>query len=474
MHLRKTIYRFSDGSNEPCVYLTPIHGFDKKPLVSLEQAVEPLISIVPDILQKVGKAKERASRYSSQLPIDESAAIILYTMEWRPYTDSLYFKLNSRLRDENRACLIPWFSYLKLIFTGLARLPKVNSTVYRGIFLVNQDKYQLENTIIWWGFSSCSANRNISEQKNFFGQTSHRVLFVIECLNGVDISQHSCYRKEKEVLLLPGTNFQVKKIDRQTNNNICTVYLQEIESPHVYLEKISVTPIQETTTTTTTLSKSKSIDQKFYDDIKRIREHEHACLSRKNFTDNDMKMITEEIISMKRVRILFLRGKEMTLTGIEILAKSIEKNYTLEELYLTDIVLSNDAMEIFIKIISHSNLKRLCLNNNEISNQSAIVLANMLKSNRILTHLWLPKNRLSDQGINELFQALIHNQTLQILSLEWNLLQLDQTIQSLIDLLKRNQTLTEITTDQRDLSRADCKHLKIHAKNKSNFKLLFH
>src|SRR5277367_718039 len=99
---KQTNHRFSDGDREPCIMLTPIEGFNKKPLVTLEQAIQPLILIIPDIQTKVTKAKNRARNNINDLSIDESAAIILYTMEWHPYTNSLYYILNTTLRTEDR------------------------------------------------------------------------------------------------------------------------------------------------------------------------------------------------------------------------------------------------------------------------------------------------------------------------------------------------------------------------------------
>ncbi|CAF4386310.1 unnamed protein product, partial [Rotaria magnacalcarata] len=39
--------RFSDIAGEPCRMLMPIQGYEKKPLVSLEEAVEPIVEYVP-------------------------------------------------------------------------------------------------------------------------------------------------------------------------------------------------------------------------------------------------------------------------------------------------------------------------------------------------------------------------------------------------------------------------------------------
>jgi len=81
-----TVHRFSDMAGEPLIMLAPIEGFNKKPLVTLEEASVPLIDIVPRLATYVHVAKERAINPANDLSVEESASIALYTMEWEPYT----------------------------------------------------------------------------------------------------------------------------------------------------------------------------------------------------------------------------------------------------------------------------------------------------------------------------------------------------------------------------------------------------
>jgi hypothetical protein len=112
----------------------PIEGYENKPLVSIEEAIAPLDKIVHDIQRKAWIAKRKCRKPPADgLSIDESASIILYTMEWAPEDRCLYAALNTILRAEDRQKLKPWFLYLKLFLTGLSRLPSTNRTVYRGV-----------------------------------------------------------------------------------------------------------------------------------------------------------------------------------------------------------------------------------------------------------------------------------------------------------------------------------------------------
>ncbi|CAF4328921.1 unnamed protein product, partial [Rotaria sp. Silwood2] len=93
-NIQDTSHRFSDGAGESCIMLAPIDGLNNKPLVTLEEATEPLYNIVPRIDNYVYIAKQCAKNPVDDLSVDESASIALYTMEWEPYTESLYYILN--------------------------------------------------------------------------------------------------------------------------------------------------------------------------------------------------------------------------------------------------------------------------------------------------------------------------------------------------------------------------------------------
>ncbi|CAF4185605.1 unnamed protein product, partial [Rotaria sordida] len=74
--------RFSDMTSEPRRMLLPIQGFEKMSLVSLEEAINPLRSIIPDVEQMAWIAKQNCNHPKDGLTIDESASIMLYTLEW--------------------------------------------------------------------------------------------------------------------------------------------------------------------------------------------------------------------------------------------------------------------------------------------------------------------------------------------------------------------------------------------------------
>jgi hypothetical protein len=106
--MKQHILRISDIANEPLEMLLPISGYEEMPIVSLDTAVEPLVSFLPAIQSYVYVAKERCINPPSDgLTMDESASIMLYTMGWKPLDQCLYIALNATLRSKDRDTIEP-------------------------------------------------------------------------------------------------------------------------------------------------------------------------------------------------------------------------------------------------------------------------------------------------------------------------------------------------------------------------------
>ncbi|CAF5203788.1 unnamed protein product, partial [Rotaria magnacalcarata] len=56
--------RFLDILGESGRMLLPIEGYEKKPLVTLEEAVEPIVEYVPDVKRRVYFAKKKCAELS--------------------------------------------------------------------------------------------------------------------------------------------------------------------------------------------------------------------------------------------------------------------------------------------------------------------------------------------------------------------------------------------------------------------------
>ncbi|CAF3685628.1 unnamed protein product [Rotaria socialis] len=76
--------------------LAPIEGYEDMPIVSLEEAVKPLVAIVPKVGHNAFIVKQNCKNPADILTTDESASIILYTYESSaPAGASVGFSANS-------------------------------------------------------------------------------------------------------------------------------------------------------------------------------------------------------------------------------------------------------------------------------------------------------------------------------------------------------------------------------------------
>jgi hypothetical protein len=192
--------------------LDPIVGYAAEPLLPLSKACAPLNSILHNLSLYVQAAlDETPEQPSDGLTIDESAAIRLYTIEWNAPHRSLYSMLNHTLKYDDREHLRPYFKYLKLFITALAKLPCVPPlTVWRGVTKDLSAEFPPETRVTWWAFSSCTTALTVLENNMYLGNAGSRTLFSVEAINGRTIRAHSHFVTEDEILLLPGTHMIVQ------------------------------------------------------------------------------------------------------------------------------------------------------------------------------------------------------------------------------------------------------------------------
>ena len=227
---QRILMRSSDVDKESLESLMPVGGYEEMPIVSLERAVEPLVTFLPTIQNYANIAKERCKNPPFDgLTIDESASIILYSMSWKPLDKCLYVALNAVLQLKERNQLEPWFLYLKLFLTALSRLPSRRRYVYRGVTLDLPDDYPIGKTVVWWEFTSCNVSLDDLQSELFSDTTGTRIIFYIDCESGKDIQKHSYYLSGDEILLLPGTQFKVTGCLDQ-DNGLYTIQLKETQS----------------------------------------------------------------------------------------------------------------------------------------------------------------------------------------------------------------------------------------------------
>jgi hypothetical protein len=338
-------FRFLDVAEEQQTMLPPIRNYENTPLVSLNEAVVPLRPIISDIQSMIQRVNANGEKSEDGLTRDESNSIKLYSLEWQPIENSLFYILNKTLRSENRQQLKPWFLFLRLILTALSHLTSTSLTIYRGVNTNLASKYPKGATVVWWGFSSCMKKSNLLEKRLFLNKTTgKRTFFVINCYSGKDIHQHSMYEGKGEVLLPPGCQFDVVN-SNDKGNGLHIVELREIQPAYDFLNLFSISTDVSTNTpmrnmhfqsiSTVSLSK-KSLPAA----LPNYRLEEHLAyffkqrskvdLKSMELTDSDMDIVVSEIIINRQCSELNLSNNKITSNGIIIIAHVLRKNKVKE------------------------------------------------------------------------------------------------------------------------------------------------
>jgi hypothetical protein len=209
------------------VHFNAVEGVLNNPIVTLEEATQPLKSLIGPLEKYVWCSKMDTQVDHAPLTHDEAAAINLYTREWE---GGLYQNLNKMLRDRNREKLKPYFLYLRLLMSGLSKLPPLKTIVFRGVRLNVTNLYHNRKEVVWWGVSSCTTNVSVLEQPMFLGQEGDRTIFSIQTYSGVAIQKYSAIKSENEVLLSPCTFMAVKNI-ANLGNGLCMIQVEELQPP---------------------------------------------------------------------------------------------------------------------------------------------------------------------------------------------------------------------------------------------------
>ncbi|UJR32841.1 hypothetical protein I4U23_020303 [Adineta vaga] len=448
-------------------YLFAIEEFQQTPIVSFEHAIQSLISIVPTIESYIQIIKDKSRDSIDGLTFDESASIMLYSIQWQPYEQCLYAILNSILFKSNVDQFQPWLSYLKLLFTALLHLPSNHSIVYRGSRLDLSQQYHINEIILWKDLPLCTTSIEYLQSDRCLGTNKLRTIFKIESFNVKHIDKH-CYSSSNTfAIILPATKFQVVECTHHSmKDNLYVITLKEIVPSFLLnsIDQIKSNIFQKFWLSVKNSRNSSVLHDNNYRNVSlehRIMEYEHSWtvdLDKQNLNDQDMNIVVKHALIKNHCKRVRLRDNNITCQGVSILCKGLYNNIILESLDLRNNRISDFGVQCLASAMIHSNVKTLNLESNQITSQGAQYLAQMLKDNRTITELYLSKNDLGDQGIEIIANAL-YNETenasrqtnkqicgkyesnLQHLYLGQNNIT-DKGIKHLSNMLKTNRTLT--------------------------------
>ena len=187
-----------------------------------------------------------------------------------------------------------------------------------------------------------------------------------------------------------------------------------------------------------------------------------------------MEIIVKEAIIKKQCEKLDLRINQITSVGASIIAKALNNNTVLKNLNFDEDRFGDMGVHAITKTLSLNNCKvcLLDLQSTGITDKGAEYLAEMLKANTTLIGLLLGNNEISDRGVQYLTNALTHrNTTLCSLYINDNKLISDASVNSLVEMLNHNPTLTCLRIDVCNLSEKGKEKLRQIAKSKKGFEL---
>ncbi|MBT8224888.1 MAG: hypothetical protein KJO75_05210 [Dactylosporangium sp.] len=204
--------------------LPAITGVFDTPLMDFRQAIAPAARLLSGLGQYVELSHQFGTRQADGvvggLAADEAAAVYLYTCE-----SAFYRQINATLRDPDRARIVPYLPYLRLLFSAVSRLPVRTKPLWRGVSLDLRAQYPVGRTVTWWGVSSCTSQLGVA--RAFLGGRGKRTLFEVLPVRAVGIRDFSAFTGEEEFILTPGTQLTVTDV-RAERGGLCTVKLTEL------------------------------------------------------------------------------------------------------------------------------------------------------------------------------------------------------------------------------------------------------
>ncbi|MET9604851.1 ADP-ribosyltransferase domain-containing protein [Streptomyces sp. NPDC006512] len=223
--------RLSSVKDEGLV-LPAITGVFDTPLMEFKEAVAPVAELLSTLdrhvklshefgLQRADETAAVGAAGAGGLSADAIAALYLYTCE-----SAFYREINAVLRAPDRARVVPYLPYLRLLFSAVSQLPARTEPLWRGVSLDLRAQYPLGRTVTWWGVSSCTSKVGVA--RAFLGSRGKRTLFEVTPVRAVGIRRFSAFTDEEEFILSPGTQLKVTEVKAE-RGGLCTVKLTELE-----------------------------------------------------------------------------------------------------------------------------------------------------------------------------------------------------------------------------------------------------
>eukprot|EP01080_Neovahlkampfia_damariscottae_P005607 gene5607-9424_t len=224
---------------------------------------------------------------------------------------------------------------------------------------------------------------------------------------------------------------------------------------------------------------------------------EDVYLSGYEFDSKELRELSKKLEN-NRIRTLDLSNNSLPDKSLNLIFKSLQKNKNLESLDLTETRLSSKGIKLLSDTLKkHPSLATVDLSENEIHDQSLEYFFKALKKNTILENLYLIDCSIGNKGselignylsgkdqklirldistnfninANHIFNSLKNNKTLKVLKVSD--ISLKDSVDSLVDLIKKNDTLIQLTLNNCSLDQYDKFFLMSAVQNNPTLRIL--
>ncbi|MFC7484971.1 hypothetical protein ACFQX7_39865 [Luedemannella flava] len=176
MELHKLYLERLESVKDEGLALPAITGVFDTPIMDFREAIAPAAKVLSGLDWHVDRSHQFGRKHADDATegpsADEVAALYLYTCE-----SAFYRQINAALRSPDRTRVVPYLPYLRLLFSAVSRLPVRRDPLWRGVRLDLRSQYPVNQTVTWWGVSSCTSKLSVAQA--FMGGRGKRTLFEV-------------------------------------------------------------------------------------------------------------------------------------------------------------------------------------------------------------------------------------------------------------------------------------------------------
>lgn len=202
-----------------------IRGFEKEPLVSLEEALQPFVGEIDQLPYRIREAKKNCKQPSEHgLTRDEAAAIYIYTKNWSD--GCLYNHLDRAWKSEDPAQMKWWFKFLRLFKSGYDKLPKAPKTMWQGGPYDESMKDQLSSSVDPLYSTMCLCSLSETEVREYLKQHgSMKMMLIAYAAQMGKLAAGYTADPSSSVVLWPGVKLAVSDVQVIDPNGSVTLHI---------------------------------------------------------------------------------------------------------------------------------------------------------------------------------------------------------------------------------------------------------